>query len=248
MMRVRMAVAGLAGLFIVAPLVALALEAPWSRLLDDLANSSDALRLSVVVPVIATLIAIVLGVPMAWILSVRSGLGTALLRGFILVPIALPPVVAGVALLAAYGRRGLIGDLLPTTLPFSTAGAVVAVAYVALPFVVLTAEAGFRTVEPRYAEVARSLGARPAKVWWRVSVPMAFPALISAAILAWGRALGEFGATITFAGNSPGRTQTVPLAVFVQLEQDPAAAFSLSLLVLAVTVLVLLLGRRAWSR
>jgi molybdate transport system permease protein len=243
-----MGVASLAVLFALVPLAALLIEAPWSRLLSDVGDSGEAVRLSLVVPLLATLIAVVVGVPVAWVLAVRSGFAPALLRALVLIPVALPPVVAGVALLAAYGRRGLVGRYLPATLPFTTAGAVLAVAYVVLPFVVITSEAGFRSADPRYVEVARTLGSRPAKVWWRVSIPLALPALISSVVLAWGRALGEFGATITFAGNSPGRTQTLPLAVFVQLEQDPAAAFSLSVVILGITVAVLLMARRAWSR
>lgn len=247
-MKTRLGIAYLAVLFAAVPLAALLIEAPWSGLLSDVRESSEAVRLSLVVPILATAIAVSVGVPLAWVLANRSGFGMTLLRALVLIPVALPPVVAGVALLAAYGRRGLVGQHLPTTLPFTIGGAVLAVAYVVLPFVVITAEAGFRAVDPRYVEVARTLGSRPTRVWWRVSIPLALPALVSAVVLAWGRALGEFGATITFAGNSPGRTQTLPLAVFVQLEQDPAAAFSLSVVILVITVGVLVMARRAWSR
>jgi molybdate transport system permease protein len=166
----------------------------------------------------------------------------------------LPPVVGGVALLLAFGRRGLLGQWLDRTLgvslPFTTAGVVLAEAFVAMPFLVLAAEAGFRSADLRLEEAARTLGARRLTVFRRVTVPAVRPSLVAGAVLCWARALGEFGATITFAGNFPGRTQTTPLKVYLLLESNPEAAVALSLLLLAVslTVLVALRDRWLWSR
>lgn len=245
-MRWRLALGTLGGLFLATPVLALLLRADWAELPGDIAGSMSALWLSLAVPLVATVIAMLVGVPLAWLLVSAEGWRAALLRVLVVLPIGLPPVVAGVALLAAYGRRGVVGDLLPFSLPFTTAAAVVAVAYVALPFVVLTLEAGFRSLDLRYVEQARTLGANRQRTWWRVIVPMTLPALAAGTVLAWARALGEFGATITFAGNVEGETRTLPLAIFVQLERDPTAAFSLSVLMLFVTILVLGLTRRAW--
>ena len=178
--------------------------------------------------------------------------GQGLLRAAVLLPIVLPPVVSGVALLASLGRSGPIGGLLDDvfgiTLPFTTAGAVIAAAFVALPFVTLVAEAGFRGVNRDLEDVAATLGAGPWRRFRRVALPQAVPALAAAVVLGWARALGEFGATITFAGNLTGRTQTLPLAIFFELERDPEAAFSLSLILVAVSLLVLTAARRTWSR
>jgi molybdate transport system permease protein len=162
----------------------------------------------------------------------------------------LPPVVGGVALLLAFGRRGLVGQWLyqwfGVQLPFTTAGAVLAETFVAMPFLVLTAEAGFRSADRRLEEAARTLGARPGTVFRRVTLPLVGPSLAAGAVLCWARALGEFGATITFAGNFPGRTQTTPLKVFLLLESRPDAAIVLSLVLLAVSLVVLVGLRTRW--
>jgi molybdate transport system permease protein len=164
-------------------------------------------------------------------------------------PMVLPPVVGGVALLLAFGRRGLVGQWLASAglaLPFTTAGAILAETFVALPFLVVAAEAGFRQIDPRLEEAAAVLGARPGFALRRVTLPLAAPALRAGAALCWARALGEFGATITFAGNFPGKTQTLPLAVYLALEHDPDAAIALSLVLLFVSVAALVALRDRW--
>ncbi|HEX6130781.1 MAG TPA: ABC transporter permease [Actinomycetota bacterium] len=227
------------------PVVALAVRAPWSRAVDALAGAGawTALRLSIVVSVAATAIVVALGVPLAWLLARVRFPGRSLLRALVVLPIVLPPVVGGVGLLAALGRSGVAGRVLyervGVQLTFTTAGAVVAAAFVSMPFVVLAAEAAFRSVDPRLEAAAATLGGRPAYVFRRVTVPLVAPQLAAGTVLAWARALGEFGATITFAGNLPGRTQTLPLAVFEARQTDPAGAVVLSLLLVAVSVGVL---------
>lgn len=240
-----------AALFLV-PVAALAWRAPWSAVRGVLTDPAavDAVRLSVVTSLWATAAAVVLGGPLAWVLARREFPGRRLLRAVVTVPMVLPPVVAGVALLTAFGRRGVLGApldrLVGVQLPFSTAGVVVAELFVAMPFLVVTLEAALRDADRRLEDAARTLGATPAAVAWRVTLPLVRPALVAGTVLCWARALGEFGATITFAGNFPGRTQTVPLAVFVLLEQDPGAAVVLSLVMLAVSVGVLVALRERW--
>jgi molybdate transport system permease protein len=162
----------------------------------------------------------------------------------------LPPVVGGVALLLAFGRRGLVGSLLYQAfgiqIPFTTAAAVMAETFVAMPFLVIAVEAGLRSLDPRYEEAARALGAKGWMVFARVTLPMLRPAIFSGAVLCWARALGEFGATITFAGNFPGRTQTVPVAVYVAMETRPESAIVLSLITLAVSLAILVGMRDRW--
>ena len=162
----------------------------------------------------------------------------------------LPPVVGGVALLLAFGRRGLVGSLLNQwfgiQIPFTTAAAVMAETFVAMPFLVIAVEAGLRSLDHRYEEAARSLGAGYWRVFTRVTLPLLRPAIFSGAVLCWARALGEFGATITFAGNFPGRTQTVPIAVYLALETKPEAAITLSLILLVVSVAILVGMRDRW--
>ena len=247
------AVAGLGAAFLLLPLAGLLWRAPWSDLFSVLRTDSSvtALRLSLVCSLWATVICVVLGVPLAWVLARTSFPGRRLVRALVVVPLLLPPVVGGVALLLAFGRRGLVGrpldDLLGITLPFTTAGAAVAEAFVAMPFLVLSAEAAFRNVDRRYEDAARTLGARPWTVFRRVTLPLTWPALVAGGVLAWARAIGEFGATITFAGNTSGRTSTVPLEVFLLLEAgdfDGAVASSLVLLAISAGVLVAL--RERW--
>jgi molybdate transport system permease protein len=238
------------------PAIALAVRAPWGRLPEILSGpgARTALRLSLEVSLAATASALVLGVPIAWVLARGEFRGRALLRALVISPIILPPVVAGVGLLMALGRRGLVGGWLDRALgiqlTFSTAGAIVAATFVSMPLVVLAAEAGFRGLDPRFEQAAAVLGAKPGYALRRVVLPMAAPQLAAGAVLAWARALGEFGATITFAGNLQGRTQTVPLAVFqlLQTDQDGAIALSLVLVVLSIGVLVALRGRITGAR
>jgi molybdate transport system permease protein len=234
-----------AGALLVLPLVGLILRAPWGRAGELLASPAvlGALRLSLVCSFSALGLATVLGVPLAWVLARREFPGKSLLRALTVLPMVLPPVVGGVALLLAFGRRGLVGqpidEAFGLTLPFSTAGVVLAEAFVAMPFLVVTVEAGLRSLDRRFEDAAATLGANRGLVFRRVTLPMVLPSLGAGMALCWVRALGEFGATITFAGNLPNRTQTMPLAVYLQLERDPAAAFLTSLLLLGLSVVVL---------
>jgi molybdate transport system permease protein len=238
--------------FFVLPLLGLLLRTPWSQTWQLLTSTeaTTALRLSLLASLSATGLAIVFGVPLAWVLARLRFPGRALVRVLTVLPMVLPPVVGGVALLLAFGRRGLVGGWLSATfgihLPFTTAGAILAEAFVAMPFLVLTVEAGLRSLGTRYEDAARTLGARRWTVLWRVTLPLVRPSLLAGAVLCWARALGEFGATITFAGNFPGRTQTMPLAVYVALETRPDAAILLSLVLLAVSLLVLVALRDRW--
>jgi molybdate transport system permease protein len=246
------AVALLGALFFLIPLAGLVWRAPWSGLIDELGDREvrQALRLSLVCSLWATTLSLLVGVPLAWVLARGRFPGRRLLRALTTLPMVLPPVVGGVALLLAFGRRGLAGQWLDSwfgiTLPFTTAGAVLAETFVAMPFLVLTAEAGFRSADQRLEEAARTLGARPWTVFRRVTLPLVGPSLAAGAVLAWARALGEFGATITFAGNFPGETQTTPLKVYLLLESRPEAAIVLSLVLLAVSLVVLVGLRSRW--
>ncbi len=237
--------------FVALPVLGLALRAPWGRIVEILTGpgARTALRLSIEVSLLATLCSVVFGVPLAWILARGTFRGRAVLRALVILPLVLPPVVAGVGLLQALGRRGIVGGGLDRVvgiqLTFTTAGAVVAATFVSIPLVVLSAEAGFRSLDPRFERAAAVLGASPSYTLRRVVLPMVAPQLVAGAVLAWARALGEFGATITFAGNLEGRTQTVPLAVFqkLQTDQEGAIALSLVLVVLSICVLVALRER-----
>lgn len=242
----------LAALFLALPVVGLIVRAPWGDIADRLTRPGvgDAIRLSAVCATASTLVALALGVPLGWLLAYRRFPGQALLRAVVLVPLLLPPLVSGVGLLSMLGRRGLIGRVLDDwfgiTLPFNTAGVVVAVSFVALPFVVITMESGFRSVDRRLSSAAATLGAGPGTVTRTITLPLVAPSLAAGAALAWARSLGEFGATVTFAGNLPGRTQTLPLATFLALETDLDQAVLLSMLMLVPTVIVLVLIRRRW--
>jgi molybdate transport system permease protein len=244
--------AAVAVAFIVVPFVALLARAPWGDLLSLLRSEvvSDALRLSLITSICATAIALVLGVPLAWVLARVEFPGRSLLRGMVLLPMVLPPVVGGAALLFAFGRRGVIGgwlyDSFGILLPFSTAGVIVAETFVAMPFLVITVEAALRSVDRRYEDAAATLGAGGWLTFRRVTVPMIAPSLIAGAVLCWARALGEFGATITFAGNLQGRTQTMPLAVYLALEDNRDAAIALSLVLVVVSLAVLVALRDRW--
>jgi molybdate transport system permease protein len=188
----------------------------------------------------------VVGVPLAWLLAQPTLPARSLLRGLVTVPLVLPPVVGGVALLLVLGRRGLVGRFLPFTLPFTPAAVVLAEAFVALPFLVLSVEGALRAADRRYEEAAATLGAGRWTVFRRVTLPLVAPGVLAGAVLAWARALGEFGATITFAGSFPGRTQTMPIAVYLALETDPGAAVALSVVLLVVSVVTLTLLRDRW--
>ncbi len=230
------------------PLGALLSRTPWRQLPDLLGREDvrEALWLSLRCALGATLLSILLGVPLAWVLA-RSRLpGRRLLRGLVLVPLVLPPVVGGVALLLAFGRRGVVGPILEQVgaVPvFTTWGVVLAEAFVALPFLVLSVEGALTGLDRAPEDVAATLGARPLRVFLTVTLPSVAPSVAAGSVLAGARALGEFGATTTFAGNYPGVTQTVPLKVYALLQDDPAAAYALSAVLLAVSVALVLLLR-----
>ncbi|MEV4623174.1 ABC transporter permease [Asanoa sp. NPDC049573] len=239
-------------LFLVLPLAGLLYRAPWTTLPQRLTEPGilDALRLSLLTATIATALCLVLGVPLAWLLARVRFPGRRVVRALVTVPLVLPPVVGGVALLLVFGRRGLIGEWLDgsfgITLPFSTAGVVLAEAFVAMPFLILAVEGALRGADARYEEAAATLGSGRWTTFTRVTLPLVAPGVAAGAVLCWARALGEFGATITFAGNFPGRTQTMPLAVYLALETDLQAAIVLSLLLLFVSVVVLASLRDKW--
>ncbi|MGA9278361.1 ABC transporter permease [Ilumatobacter sp.] len=240
-----------AALFVV-PLIGLLGVTPWSELPSLLTDDVvvDALKLSLITSVAAAVCATVIGVPLAWVLSRVEFRGRSLLRAIVTLPLVLPPVVAGAALLFALGRRGVIGeplaDLTGLVLPFSIWGVIVANTFVATPFLVITVEGALSSLDGRHEAAAASLGASPLTVFRRVTLPMIAPSLRAGIVLAWARALGEFGATITFAGNLQGRTQTLPLTVFVSLDANRDAAIAISLLMVVVSVVVLVTLRGRW--
>ena len=231
--------------FVGLPVVGLVVRADWGDLAHTLSDSGGwvALRLSLVVSLAATVLAALFGMPLAWLLARGAFPGRALLRAVVILPLVLPPVVGGIGLLAALGRGGIVGrflyDQLGVQLTFTVGGAVLAAAFVSMPLMILATEAGLRSIDRRFERAASALGGRPGYVLRRVTLPLLAPQLVAGAILTWARALGEFGATLTFAGNLPGRTQTLPLAVFEVRQTDPDAAVLLSLLLVAVSIGVL---------
>ena len=249
-MLVLPAIAGLA--FLVLPLAGLVIRAPWATLAQRLTAPGilAALRLSLLTATLATLVCLLLGVPLAWLLARARFPGRRLVRALVTVPLVLPPVVGGVALLLVFGRRGLVGGWLDSTfgfsLPFTTTGVVVAEAFVAMPFLVISVEGALRGADARYEEAAATLGAGRWITFAHVTMPLVAPGIAAGAVLCWARALGEFGATITFAGNYPGTTQTMPLAVYLALETDLDAAIVLSLILLTVSVAILAGLRDRW--
>jgi molybdate transport system permease protein len=246
--------ATIALLFLLLPLAGLIIRAPWADAGAVLTSESatTALRLSLMTATIAALISVVLGVPLAWILAQPALPGAGLLRALIIVPLVLPPVVGGVALFTLLGRSGLLGrplySLTGFSFPFTPYAVVLAQVFVALPFLVLTVEGALRAADRRYEDAAATLGATPLTVFRRVTLPLVGPGIAAGTVLAWARALGEFGATVTFAGNFPGTTRTIPLEVYLALETNPGSALLLSVLLLATSIAVLLLLRDRWIR
>jgi molybdate transport system permease protein len=244
--------AALALAFLVLPLIAMLIRVPWSGLSGQLSDPDvlAALRLSLLTATLATAVCLVLGVPLAWLLARVPFPGRRLVRALVTVPLVLPPVVGGLALLLLLGRRGLLGQMLyqwfDVTIPFTTTAVVIAEAFVAMPFLVIAVEGALRGADDRYEEAAATLGASRWTVFRRVTMPLVAPGVAAGAVLCWARALGEFGATITFAGNFPGKTQTMPLKVYLLLETDAPAAVVLSLMLLAVSVAVLATLRDKW--
>ncbi|MFF0228150.1 molybdate ABC transporter permease subunit [Streptomyces sp. NPDC004629] len=238
--------------FLLLPLLALLVRAPWGSLPELLSSTEvwQALQLSLITATAATGVSLILGVPLAWLLARTDFPGRGVVRALVTLPLVLPPVVGGVALLLALGRNGVVGQWLDSwfgiTLPFTTTGVVIAEAFVAMPFLVISVEGTLRAADPRFEEAATTLGASRFTAFRRVTLPLIAPGIAAGAVLAWARALGEFGATITFAGNFPGRTQTMPLAVYLALQNDPEAAIALSLVLLAVSIAVLAGLRDRW--
>ncbi|MGO4603464.1 ABC transporter permease [Terrabacter sp. 2YAF2] len=245
--------AALALLLLVIPLVALLVRADWARIPSDLATPTvlPALRLSLTTTSVTAVLCLVLGTPLAWFLARSEHRATSWVRALLTVPLVLPPVVGGVALLMAWGRNGVVGQHLTPfgiQIPFTTVAVVLAETFVAMPYYVLAVEGAMRGLDPRLESVARTLGASDLRYLRTIGIPLVLPGIASGLALAWARALGEFGATITFAGNFQGRTQTLPLLVYVELERDPQVAISISIMLLGVSVLVLGVLRGRWLR
>jgi molybdate transport system permease protein len=239
---------GILALLLGLPLLSLVLRIPPAALVERLSDPLilQALRLSLVTSICATALVVATGLPAAYLLATREFRGKRVLESLIDLPMVLPPTVAGVALLTAFGRSGLAGSALAAvgiSIPFTTLAVVLAQAFVAVPFFIGAARAGFAEVDPKYLDTAATLRAAPAYAFLRVLVPLAAPSLMAGAAMSWARALGEFGATITFAGNMPGVTQTMPLAVYLALQSDLEAAVTLSVLLLIVSLAVLLAVR-----
>jgi molybdate transport system permease protein len=242
--------AAMGALFVVVPLIAVAAKVDWPHFwsLITSESSTTALMLSLETSTASTTLCVLLGAPMALVLARSDSRPVRLARPLILLPLVLPPVVGGIALLYAFGRLGLIGEYLSAAgiqIAFTTTAVVLAQTFVSLPFLVIALEGAARTAGADYEVVAATLGASPTTVWWRVSLPLLAPGLISGAVLAFARSLGEFGATLTFAGSREGVTRTLPLEIYLQRESDPDAAVALSLLLVAVAaVVVVALGSR----
>ncbi|UNS96464.1 ABC transporter permease [Streptomyces tubbatahanensis] len=243
----------LAVAFLLVPLLGILVRTEWGELGAHLGSEgvTEAVKLSLLVSGGALSLSLLLGVPLAWLLARIDFPGKALVRSLVLLPMVLPPTVGGVALLLGFGRRGLLGPWLEDTfgvvLPFHTSGAVVAATFVAMPFLVISLEGTLAGLRPAYEETAASLGASPVRVFFTVTLPLVAPGLAAGAALTWARALGEFGATITFAGNLPGTTQTLPLKVYLLLQDQPEAATSVSLLLLVIAMAVLFSLRGRWA-
>ncbi|HET6737214.1 ABC transporter permease [Mycobacterium sp.] len=245
--------AAVGALFVLLPLVAVAAKVDWPQFWSLITTQSSvtALVLSLKTAGASTVLCLLLGVPMALVLARSDSRLVRMARPVILLPLVLPPVVGGIALLYAFGRLGLIGEYLEAAgiqIAFTTTAVVLAQTFVSLPFLVIALEGTARTVGTDYEVVAATLGARPTTVWWRVSLPLLAPGLVSGAVLAFARSLGEFGATLTFAGSREGVTRTLPLEIYLQRESDADAAVALSLLLVAVAAVVVLGVGSRWLR
>jgi molybdate transport system permease protein len=240
--------------FVLLPFIGLLQRTPWSDLASLVTRPDvrQALRLSILTSLAATTLAIVLGVPLAWVLARTHMPGRSVGRAIVTLPMVLPPVVGGAALLFALGRNGLVGQYLNTwfgiRLPFTTAAVVLAQTFVSMPFLVVTVEAALRSSDVRYEQAAATLGAGRWTTFRRVTLPSVAPSVLAGAVLCWARALGEFGATISFAGNLQGRTETVPLAIYIELQRDRDAAIAMSLVLVAISLIVLVALRDRWYR
>lgn len=240
--------AALGALFVVLPLVAIVLRIDWSNFVPLVTSESSrtALMLSVKTASMSTVLCVVFGVPMALVLARTQFPGLSVLRALVLLPLVLPPVVGGIALLYTFGRLGLLGEQLEgwgISIAFSTTAVVLAQTFVSVPFLVVSLEGALRTSGREFETVAATLGARPTTVLRRVTVPLVLPGLVSGAVLAFARALGEFGATLTFAGSLQGKTRTLPLEIYLQRETDADAAVALSLLLIVVAAVIVVAAR-----
>ncbi|WP_122816600.1 ABC transporter permease [Nocardioides pantholopis] len=241
--------AALGAAFVLLPLVAILARVPWADFPTLITSESSraALGLSLRTSATSTVLCVLLGVPMATVLARTRFRGQGLLRSLVLLPLVLPPVVGGIALLYTFGRRGLLGEhleVLGIQVAFSTTAVVLAQTFVALPFLVVSLEGALRTAGQRYEVVAASLGAGPTTVFRRITLPLVLPGLLSGTVLAFARSLGEFGATITFAGSLEGVTRTLPLEIYLLRETDVDGAVALSLVLVVVAVLVIGLARQ----
>lgn len=229
--------------FILIGPIALVVRMPWGDFVELVTSraSLDALRLGVVTALISTGLCIVFGVPMAVVFARSDGVVVRVVRALVLLPLVLPPVVGGLALLYALGRRGIVGQYLDSagiTIAFTTTAVVLAQTFVALPFLVISVEGALRSSGEDYEQVAATLGASPTRTLWKVTLPLMFPALLAGVVLSFARALGEFGATITFAGNLPGTTQTAPLKIYLDSINDPTQALPLAFVLMVVALVV----------
>ena len=244
--------AAIATALLVVPLAAMVAATDWAGLPDELGSEPlrEALWLSLTTATVAALLCLVLGLPLAWVLARVDLPFRGVLRAVVSVPLVLPPVVAGVALRSAFGRDGLLGepllDLTGFSFPFTTWGVVLSHVFVSLPFVVIAVEGAFRSADREYDAAAATLGASRWTTFRRVTVPLAFPGIVAGLVLGWARALGEFGATITFNGNYPGTTQVMPNLIYLERQSDEDAALALSLVMLLVSVGILLALRDRW--
>jgi molybdate transport system permease protein len=243
-------IAAIGAAFVLLPLVAVISRVDWPQFIPLITSPSSvaALLLSLKTSAASTALCIVFGVPIALVLARTEFPGQRIARSLVLLPLVLPPVVGGIALLYTFGRLGLLGSVLSflhIDIAFSTTAVILAQTFVAIPFLILSLEGALRTAGTRYEIVASTLGARPSTVLWRVTLPLIAPALVSGAILSFARALGEFGATLTFAGSLQGVTRTLPLEIYLQLETNPDAAVALSLVLVAVAILVVGLAHRS---
>ena len=245
-----LALAAIGAAFVLLPLAAMVLRVNWAEFVPLITSESSvaALLLSLRTSLAATLLCVVFGVPMALVLARTDFWGQKILRSLVLLPLVLPPVVGGIALLYTFGRRGLLGqtlDVLGIEIAFSTTAVVLAQTFVALPFLVLSLEGALRTVGTRFEAVGATLGASPSTVLRRITLPLVLPAVVSGAVLSFARALGEFGATLTFAGSLQGTTRTLPLEIYLQRESDPDTAVALSLVLVVVAVVIVSLAHRS---
>lgn len=244
--------AALGAVLLVVPLVTLVADTPWGGIQDQLSSRAvgDALGITVLASAATVALCLLLGTPLAWVLARVAFPGRSILRAAVTVPLVLPPVVAGVALVTALGRNGALGRLLDdwfgVTIPYTTTAVVIAHTFVSLPFYVLAVEGALRSAGEQYDAVAATLGADRWTTFRRVTLPLAVPGVLAGCALAWARSLGEFGATITFAGNYPGTTQTMPTLIYTQLQSDPLVARTVSMVLLVVSIGVLALLRNRW--